>query len=307
MDSVEEPGGSGESQASDSTKFVPKRGAHSVVWKYFGFKPEDDDQCGEVYCCICSITVGAKQGNTSNLSGHLKRHHIVQYDEIMPKTPDARPKQASITDTLQNATPYPTSSSRQKQITDAIAYHIAKDMAPMYTVEHVGFKKMVQTLDKRYTMPSRKYFSNVAIPAMYDSKRADVKAELREVKYFSATSDLWSSRTMEPYMSLTVHFITSDFEMKSRCLQTSFFPEDHTGQALAHGLKEALAAWGLDEERLACITTDNGQNIVKAISINNWTRLQCFGHRLHLAIGKHFDVISYITITTSLLHSQLQA
>lgn len=92
-------------------------------------------------------------------------------------------------------------------------------------------------------------------------------------------------------MSLTVHFIATDFTMKSRCLQTGFFPEDHTGQALAHGLKEALASWGLEEEKLACITTDNGQNTVKAVSINNWTRLQCFGHRLHLAIGEHFEVI----------------
>lgn len=36
---------------------------------------------------------------------------------------------------------------------------------------------------------------------------------------------------------------------------------------------------------MVCITTDNGANIVKAASLNNWTRLQCFGHRLHLAIG----------------------
>ncbi|XP_060792651.1 E3 SUMO-protein ligase ZBED1-like [Neoarius graeffei] len=143
---------------------------------------------------------------------------------------------------------------------------------------------MMITLDKRYSMPSRNYFSNVAIPAMYDEKRAAVEVELGEMDYFSATSDLWSSRTMEPCTSLTVHLIVTDFTMKSRCLQTGFFPEDHSGQALAHGLKEALASWGLEEEKLACITTDDGQNIVKAVSINNWTRLQCFGHRLHLAI-----------------------
>ncbi|KAK1906521.1 Zinc finger BED domain containing protein 1 [Dissostichus eleginoides] len=35
-----------------------------------------------------------------------------------------------------------------------------------------------------------------------------------------------------------------------------------------------------------CITTDNGSNIVKAVSLNKWKRLQCFGHRLHLAIER---------------------
>ncbi|KAK1884618.1 Zinc finger BED domain containing protein 1 [Dissostichus eleginoides] len=34
------------------------------------------------------------------------------------------------------------------------------------------------------------------------------------------------------------------------------------------------------------MTTDSGANMVKALDLNAWTRLQCFGHRLHLAIEK---------------------
>jgi len=87
-------------------------------------------------------------------------------------------------------------------------------------------------------------------------------------------------------MSLTVHYIDDNYEIKSRCLQTAYFPENHTGENIAQGLKEALASWGLCEDQQVSITTDNGSNIVKAVTLNNWTRLQCFGHRLHLAIGK---------------------
>uniref|UniRef100_G3N6T0 HAT C-terminal dimerisation domain-containing protein n=2 Tax=Gasterosteus aculeatus TaxID=69293 RepID=G3N6T0_GASAC len=32
-------------------------------------------------------------------------------------------------------------------------------------------------------------------------------------------------------------------------------------------------------------TTDNESNIVKAVELNKWLRMQCFGHRLHLTIG----------------------
>lgn len=110
--------------------------------------------------------------------------------------------------------------------------------------------------------------------------------DVTAVEYFATTTDLWSSRTMEPYMSLTIHYIDGNFAMKSRCLQTSFFPQDHTGESIAQGLREAMASWSLQEERLVCITTDNGSNVVKAASLNKWTRLQCFGHRLHLAIGE---------------------
>ena len=87
-------------------------------------------------------------------------------------------------------------------------------------------------------------------------------------------------------MSFTVHFITEDFEMKARCLETMYFPESHTGENIAKALREVLARWGLDEKQQIAITTDNGANVVKAVRDNGWMRLQCFGHRLHLAIGK---------------------
>ncbi|KAK0130631.1 hypothetical protein N1851_034887 [Merluccius polli] len=43
----------------------------------------------------------------------------------------------------------------------------------------------------------------------------------------------------------------------------------------------------MEEERQMCLTTDSGANIVKAVQLNDWRRLQCFGHRLHLAIVLH--------------------
>lgn len=76
-----------------------------------------------------------------------------------------------------NATPYPTTSPRHKEITDAIAFHLAKDMAPVTTVAKDGFKKLIQTLDKRYCVPSRNYFSHVAIPALYNKCRETVETE----------------------------------------------------------------------------------------------------------------------------------
>ncbi|XP_077083445.1 E3 SUMO-protein ligase ZBED1-like [Siphateles boraxobius] len=83
---------------------------------------------------------------------------------------------------------------------------------------------------------------------------------------------------------MTVHVI-QDWEMKTACLQTSYFPEDHTGEHIAEAMQEAIASWKLQEKHLVAITTDNGSNIVKAVELNEWLRMQCFGHRLHLAIG----------------------
>lgn len=158
----------------------------------------------------------------------------------------------------------PPSSQRHKEITNAIAYHLAKDMAPINTTENEGFKAMIKTLGMRYSLPSRNYFSSVALPSLYTQCRMTVEEELQNMQNSVATADLWSSRTMEPYLRLTMHFITSDFNMNSCCLQTAFIPADHTGEELAQGLKESLNSWSLEEEKMVCITTDNGANIVKA-------------------------------------------
>ncbi|XP_059410212.1 E3 SUMO-protein ligase ZBED1-like [Carassius carassius] len=182
--------------------------------------------------------------------------------------------------------PYDKQSKRHKDITKAVTNFLAKDMMPFTTVENVGFRKMISIIDPRYELPGRKYFSRAAIPALYGEVRERVEEQLKSVSYFTTTADLWSSRTSEPYLSLTVHFIDQDWKLVSLCLQTVYFPEDHTGESIAAGLADALASWGLREDRQVCITTDSGTNIIKAAELNRWTRLQCFGHRLNSAIEK---------------------
>ena len=159
-------------------------------------------------------------------------------------------------------------------------------MAPIYTVEKKGFRALVKTLDPRYNMPDRKHFSHVQLPRMYEECRAKVKEELQHVEYYALTTDLWTSRVTQPYMSLTVHFINKDWVLTSRCLQTSYFPEDHTGEMIATALKEALQSWEMPEDMLICVTKDNTTNNISALQLNEWNRLQCFGHCLQLAIGK---------------------
>ena len=127
---------------------------------------------------------------------------------------------------------YDKKLKRWKQISDAITVYLAKDMVPVYTVEKSGFKQLVGTLDKQYKLPSRKYFTKTAIPTLYNTTRDAVAAEIRNMRYFLATTDLWSSEWMKPYLSYTIHFICN-WKLLSRCLQTSFMPEDHTGENIA--------------------------------------------------------------------------
>lgn len=256
----------------------------SPVWEFFGYYKSDTSQT-KVVCKLCKTVVPTKAGNTTNLFYHLSRAHPLEHSRIkQPQT--AQQKQQTTMDRYSTSVPYDKSSKRYKDITDAVAFYIAKDMLPLSTVEKPGFKYLLNVLDPRYALPGRKYFSKTAIPKLYLKCKESVQQEILSAEYFATTSDLWSSRTSEPYISLTIHFIDKEWNLKTRCLETAYFPDDHTGEVIAEGLKEALLSWSLIEHKMVCITTDSGANVVKATSLNDWTRLQCFGHRLHSAIGE---------------------
>lgn len=39
------------------------------------------------------------------------------------------------------------------------------------------------------------------------------------------------------------------------------------------------------------MTTDSGTNMIKALRLNEWPNLQCFGPKLHNAISKYLNII----------------
>lgn len=155
-------------------------------------------------------------------------------------------------------------------------------MIPIKAVENEGFIRLLKVVDPRYVLPSRKSFSSTAIPRLYTECREKIERKVQNVQFFATTSDLWSSRRSEPYLSLTIHYI-DNWKLCNASLQTTYFPEDHTGELIAQGLRNALECWGLKEDKMTCMTADSGANMVKALQLNKWTLLQCFGH---LAIGK---------------------
>ena len=271
-----------------------KRNTKSCAWEHFGLKTTEDGkpvEDGSAVCRYCKRTVIARNGNTSNLFSHLRTRHPAKYVVAVKAKKKAdkfsevssSSTQSSIDKSFARMKKYDKKSKRWQKLTDTVSYYLAKDMVPLYSVEKPGFKELVSIFDKQYELPSRKYFSQVAIPSLYTNTRDKIAEEISHLGYYSATTDLWSSEGMKPYLSYTIHYI-DNWEMKSRCLQTMFMPQDHTGENLADAMRSTLETWGLEEEKQICLTTDSGSNMVNAVSRLNWLRLSCFGHNLHLAI-----------------------
>ena len=118
-------------------------------------------------------------------------------------TSTSRPCQPTVTASFDNARMYDSKSKDATELNDAVARFICKDQVPIFTVEKDGFKSLVSKLNSKYKLPSRKYFMHTEIPRLYEITKAKVRQSLSSFEYFSTTTDIWTSRTMMSYMSVT--------------------------------------------------------------------------------------------------------
>lgn len=276
-------------------ELVSKPKATAAVWEHFGFIGNDRGEplnlC-EPVCRICFKKIATKSGNTTNLHLHLKHNHPLQFSQLGKTStdgPSTSSRQSTITGAFNRQTKYKRDSAKWCALTDSVVRLISKEMLPINIVEKPAFKKMLQKFDSQYELPGRTYMSQTAIPQLYNNIKEEVLKEIQDIQFYSVTSDMWSSSNMTPYMSLTIHYVTADWTLNSKCLETRYVPDNHTAETLGENLKSALADWGLEELKLVCITTDNGANIVAAVRNLGWPWLNCFGHNLHLAVSHGLD------------------
>ena len=112
---------------------------------------------------------------------------------------------------------------------------------PIRIVERPRFREMLTKLEPWYELPSHKYFTKMAIPSVYTKTHDNTAASLRNMQYYSITTDMWSATgTMTPYMAVTVHYIDAEWRLQSHCFQTIFVLKDHTAENLTTVLQEIL-------------------------------------------------------------------
>lgn len=190
-------------------------------------------------------------------------------------------------------------SNKWRALTDNVTRYLVEELVPFRTVEKPAFKAMLQAFDKQYAPPDQKYISQKAIPEKYIKVKDGIIRELKDTDNVSVTTDMWSSVNVMPYMSPTIHCLSADWELKSKCLETVFAPESHTADNLAEALRSSFQESGREENQPVLQQTV-GQNTVVAERKLDWQWLNCFGHNLHLAVTNAMKAEKNILI--SMLH-----
>lgn len=102
--------------------------------------------------------------------------------------------------------------------------------------------------------------------------------------YLSLTTDCWSGDT-ESLMSLTCHFINSDWERRQVVLNVKAMYGSHTGEYISEVFLSLLRHYDIDTERVMLVLRDSGTNMVKGIRLTEVPDLSCSAHKLQLVVN----------------------
>ncbi|KAK0149385.1 Zinc finger BED domain-containing protein 4 [Merluccius polli] len=155
---------------------------------------------------------------------------------------------------------------------------MALDDQPFILVEDRGFSRLINHLEPRFTLPSRRNFSDVCLPAKYDAIAKCIHTLIdNNVKDISFTMDIWTCDVIPvSMMSLTAQAV----------LQSQELPVSHTGTMIHQTFDAMLQRWNIKKEMVHVVLRDNAHNMEKAIKKCGDSSLGCMGHFLQLAVNE---------------------
>ena len=191
----------------------------------------------------------------------------------------------------------PTSSD----ISVEIALFLLRDARPFLAVEGEGFVDFMKVVSPRLKLPSadtvarnavlidealQKRLTHDILPRQLGHTSLDDVNVPRNAPFrlYTTTTDAWTSRAGMPFLGVTLHYITNDWNMVTHALALRHFPAPHTAtryEELFGAIREENGL--LDGGMLGC-TTDSASTMIKFAEIAGEIHYRCVAHALHLAI-----------------------
>ncbi|XP_039510910.1 E3 SUMO-protein ligase ZBED1-like [Pimephales promelas] len=141
---------------------------------------------------------------------------------------------------------------------------------------------MLNVLEPRYSIPSRKRMSEEIIPKLYNEVKQKITLSLTTADRVALTCDGWTSRHQDTYVTITCHYL-DDWVLISNVLQTRAMQDSHTGANICALLSDALEEWGLTKKDPIIVTNNNATNMIRAVEMMELLHIGCFAHTINLA------------------------
>ena len=267
-------------------------------------------------CPMTSKPIKTKSGNTTGLDSHLSRKHRKVYEKFLVKKAEVEIKRKEIkegskrrlgqdlfkskqsklstSDGVLNMKPPPPDPRTQKEFVDATVNFAVESGIAFNALSGPAFRNVVNVLNK-HSRQKVKVLSGHALATHVtnsaDELMKEVTAIIRtcraEMEGVSFTTDIWTSATMESFISITVHWIDKDWNLHRWTPFVKHFPDRHTGQLIKVKLDEMITSLGLDSPDIVKYVVND--NAVCAIKLSpDLIQILCAIHTLQLSVGDTF-------------------
>lgn len=218
-----------------------------------------------------SILSSASQSSTST----------APTNQLQSQLQNTQPKIDSIFSTVQ------VTKQKEEVLTQLITKMICIDCLPVSFVENKGFKKLLTYIAPTYKIPVAKTIM-LRVDALYELEKQKLIKDFKQVKFMALTTDCWSSRANESYITLTCHYINNTWQHVSRNITTESMEERHTAVNLKNKILDIINEWEIADQCVA-IVHDNAANIVLATRELPFNSVCCYAHSLQLVLNKIMD------------------
>nr|XP_054592654.1 uncharacterized protein LOC129157435 [Nothobranchius furzeri] len=209
----------------------------------------------------------------TNLKRHLQNGHFAIFSELQktiadggqPATKKAKMSNQNIEDAFTSTTKYKSDAKEQQIKEEAIATWIGCTGLPVTTVEDEDFILMMESLDKKFTVPKKTKISNL-IEKHYENKKATFKKRLSSARKVCIGTDLWTKQGLTAsFLGISCCFFCVE-EQKPEHLLLALEQLDHphTAQSIKACVEKCMQEWGIPNEKVLTVITDNGSNMVAA-------------------------------------------
>lgn len=174
----------------------------------------------------------ATGGTSTNVKRHLQVHHVETWAKIQNDKHQAASKQQTVDMFVSSRkrSAAPPSQGRKDQLDRKIAKLILSNLLPLSFVDSEHFRDFISDLHPGYVPCCSTTLKSVLIPKLVLETEDHVRTTLQRAQSFAITTDSWTSLAMDRYVSLTAHFIDSNWSCESVMLGIRHLPGEHTGK-----------------------------------------------------------------------------
>ncbi|XP_065665701.1 uncharacterized protein LOC136087123 [Hydra vulgaris] len=274
---------------------MPKK---SMIWDFFTKTDDSHAKCNE-----CGAILVSKNGSTSGIGNHLKRHpqSLIEFEQRTDSQAvlnsngakrhndsesdndedfiHCRKRARLVMTSGSSILPHRSTNTQKTPKTPRTARVVSQ-----WPKDHPENVQIVTEITK--------WIIREQLSFKIDHISNFVNDERPYLDGAAFTTDIWTTQYNNlSFQSLTLHFINNRFELKRLLVKLDYFGEKHTGEIILEKLDSLIKGLKLEQKTHTWATTDGGTNVLKAMRLGKASQLPsindnlwCADHQIHLIV-----------------------